>query len=122
MSTGVVAPAAVTRRVPRTTMSAAREAVSGGAFSGSPMEVAGKQRELMTKAFQLSLSHMRDLAEIVRKAQSDAFGVVKGQLEADLRGLEGRVQLDFTVAVSGPVVLGRTSRLGGGLCEASGPD
>jgi phasin family protein len=82
----------------RTTMSAAREAVSGGAFSGSPMEVAGKQRELMTKAFQLSLSHMRDLAEIVRKAQSDAFGVVKGQLEADLRGLVGRVQRKGTAA------------------------
>ena len=76
----------------RTTMSAARSAVSEGAFSGTPLEIAGKQREMMTKAFQLSLAHMRDLAEIVRKAQADAFAVVKGQVEADIRGLVGRVQ------------------------------
>jgi phasin family protein len=76
----------------RTTMSAARSAVTDGTFSGSPMEIAGKQRDMMTKAFQLSLSHMRELAEIVRKAQSDAFAVVKGQVEADIRGLVGRVQ------------------------------
>jgi phasin family protein len=76
----------------RTTMSAARQVVSEGAFNGTPMEIAGKQRELMSKAFQLSLGHMRELAEIVRKAQADAFAVVKGQVEADLRGLVGRVQ------------------------------
>ena len=31
------------------------------------------------------------------------------------RGLEGRIRLDFTVAVYGPLVLGRTRYLGGGL-------
>ena len=76
----------------RTTMSAARSAVSDGTFSGNPMEIAGKQREMMTKAFQMSVAHMRDLAEIVRKAQSDAFAVVKGQVEEDVRHLVGRVQ------------------------------
>jgi len=76
----------------RTTMSAARSAVTDGTFSGTPMEVAGKQRDLMTKAFQMSVAHMRDLAEIVRKAQSDAFAVVKGQVEEDVRHLVGRVQ------------------------------
>lgn len=35
------------------------------------------------------------------------------------RGLEGRVQLDFAVAVAGPVVLGRSSHLGGGLFAAA---
>jgi CRISPR-associated protein Csb2 len=34
------------------------------------------------------------------------------------RGLEGRVRLNFDVAVRGPVVLGRTRYLGGGLFEA----
>jgi phasin family protein len=76
----------------RTTMSAARSAVTDGTFSGNPMEIAGKQREMMTKAFQLSVTHMRELAEIVRKAQADAFAVVKGQVEEDIRGLVGRVQ------------------------------
>ncbi len=33
------------------------------------------------------------------------------------RGLEGRIRLDFAVAVSGPMVLGRTRYLGGGLFE-----
>ena len=75
----------------RSTMAAARGAVSQGTFSGSPMEIANRQRELMTKAFQMSLAHMRELAEIVRKAQADAFAVVKGQVEHDIKGLVGRV-------------------------------
>src|SRR5437773_2182553 len=57
----------------RATMSAARNAVTDGTFSGTPLEIANRQRELMTKAFQMSLTHMRELAEIVRKAQADAF-------------------------------------------------
>ena len=76
----------------RSTMTAARGAVSEGSFSGSPMEIANRQRELMTKAFQMSLAHMRELAEIVRKAQADAFAVVKGQVEHDIRDLVGRVK------------------------------
>jgi CRISPR-associated protein Csb2 len=35
------------------------------------------------------------------------------------RGLEGRVRLDFAVAVSGPIILGRTRYLGGGLFAPS---
>jgi CRISPR-associated protein Csb2 len=35
------------------------------------------------------------------------------------RGLEGRVRLDFAVAVRGPVILGRTRYLGGGLFAPS---
>ena len=76
----------------RATMTAARGAVSQGTFSGSPMEIANRQRELMTKAFQMSLAHMRDLAEIVRKAQADAFAVVKGQVEHDIKALVGRAK------------------------------
>ena len=76
----------------RTTMTAARGAVSQSTFSGSPMEIANRQRELMTKAFQMSLAHMRELAEIVRKAQADAFAVVKGQVEHDIKDLVGRVK------------------------------
>jgi CRISPR-associated protein Csb2 len=34
------------------------------------------------------------------------------------RGLEGRVQITFNVAVEGPLVLGRSRHLGGGLFEA----
>ena len=86
----------------RTTMSAARSAVSDGTFSGNPMEIAGKQREMMTKAFQMSVAHMRDLAEIVRKAQADAFAVVKGQVEEDIRNLVGRVQRKGRAAATAP--------------------
>lgn len=35
------------------------------------------------------------------------------------RGLEGRVQLDFSAAVAGPIALGRSSHLGGGLFAAA---
>lgn len=38
-------------------------------------------------------------------------------------GLQGRVRLDFTVAVAGPIALGRSARLGGGLfCAQQQPD
>ena len=76
----------------RITMSAARSAVTDGTFSGTPLEIANRQRELMTKAFQMSLAHMRELAEIVRKAQADAFAVVKSQVAHDIHELVGRVQ------------------------------
>ena len=76
----------------RATMKGARGAVSKGNFSGSPAEIAARQRAMMVKAFQIALANMRDLAEIVRRAQADAFSVVKRQLEADLRGLVGQVK------------------------------
>lgn len=34
------------------------------------------------------------------------------------QGLQGRVRLDFSVAVAGPIALGRSARLGGGLFSA----
>jgi CRISPR-associated protein Csb2 len=37
------------------------------------------------------------------------------------RGLEGYVRLDFDVAVEGPIVLGRTRYLGGGLFAHASP-
>jgi phasin family protein len=76
----------------RATMSAARTHANAGTFAGTPLEVAARQRELMGKAFQLALGHMRELAEIVRSAQSDAFAVVKEQVAADIRELVGKVQ------------------------------
>jgi len=76
----------------RFAMSTARGAIAEGAFSGSPAEIATRQRDLLSRAFQMSLSHMRELADIVRKAQGDAFAVVKGQVERDVRELVGRAQ------------------------------
>ena len=84
---GVQALAQKQIEILRATMSAARSAVGAGSFSGSPMEIAHRQRELMANAFQTSLAHMRELAEIVRKAQADAFAVVKSQVERDIRDL-----------------------------------
>lgn len=75
----------------RTTMSAARSAVADGSFTGTPVEIANRQRELLSKAFQMSLGHMRELADIVREAQAEAFAVMKGQVEHDIRELVERV-------------------------------
>jgi phasin family protein len=83
----------------RMTMTAARGAVTEGSFSGTPIEIASRQRELMGKAFQMSLKHMRDLADIVRKAQSDAFAVVKKQVQADIGQLTGRAPRKAKAAV-----------------------
>jgi phasin family protein len=71
----------------RATLAGARSAATEVQFSGTPAEIAAKQRTLIAKAFQMALAHMRDLAEIVRNAQADAFGVIKGQVEQDLRAL-----------------------------------
>jgi phasin family protein len=76
----------------RTTMNAARSAVSEGSFRGTPVEIANRQRELLSKAFQMSLAHMRELADIVQNAQAEAFAVVKDQVEADIRDLVARVK------------------------------
>ena len=76
----------------RTTMNAARSAVSEGSFRGTPVEIANRQRELLSKAFQMSLAHMRELADIVQNAQAAAFAVVKDQVEADIRDLVARVK------------------------------
>jgi phasin family protein len=71
----------------RATLAGARSAAAKVQFSGTPAEVAAKQRTLIAKAFQMALAHMRDLAEIVWSAHADAFGVIKGQVEQDLRAL-----------------------------------
>lgn len=71
----------------RSTMTAARAAVADGSFSGTPVEIANRQRDMMSKAFQLSLNHMRDLADIVRKAQAEAFTVVKTHWQRDIDNL-----------------------------------
>jgi phasin family protein len=76
----------------RTTMNAAKSALAEGSFSGTPAEIANRQRELMSKAFQMSLAHMRELADIVHNAQAEAFAVVKDQVEDDIRDLVARVK------------------------------
>ena len=76
----------------RTTMNAARNVVGEGSFRGTPVEIANRQRELLSKAFQMSLAHMRELADIVRNAQAEAFAVVKDRVEDDIRDLVARVK------------------------------
>jgi len=76
----------------RTTMNAAKSALAEGSLGGTPVEIANRQRELMSKAFQMSLVHMRELADIVHDAQAEAFAVVKGQVEDDIRDLVARVK------------------------------
>jgi phasin family protein len=76
----------------RTTMNAARGAVAEGSFTGSPLEIANRQREFLSRAFQMSLAHMRELADIVKNSQSEAFAVVRGQVDSDIRNLVAKVR------------------------------
>jgi CRISPR-associated protein Csb2 len=60
-------------------------------------------------------------AEVARRGLPDPERVEVSEVRAGPRGgLAGRLELRFRVAVAGPLVLGRTRHLGGGLFAATG--
>ena len=54
------------------------------AKAGSPSEVAVKQAELAKEAFAKALGNMRELAEMVTKAQQGAIDTVSGRISKSL--------------------------------------
>lgn len=54
------------------------------AEAGSPPEVAAKQAELGKEAFEKAIGNMRELAEMVTKAQQSAMGNISGRVSQSL--------------------------------------
>ena len=52
--------------------------------AGSPSEVAAKQAELAKEAFEKALGNMRELAEMVTKAQQGAIDTMSGRMSKSL--------------------------------------
>ena len=78
----------------RITMSAALATMTEARNVGNPVDMANRQREIVNAAFHESLRQMRELAEIVRTAQADAFEVVKTKVprDADASVPEGKAR------------------------------
>lgn len=66
------------------TMNEASKAVDALSKAGSPPEVAAKQAELAKDAFERALSNMRELAELVTKANQDATSTINARISASL--------------------------------------
>jgi phasin family protein len=58
------------------------------AEAGSPPEVAAKQAELAKEAFEKALGNMRELAEMVTKAQQGAIDTMSGRISQSLDELK----------------------------------
>lgn len=66
------------------TMNEASKAVDSVAKAGSPPEMAAKQLEIAKQAFDKAIGNMRELAEMVAKANEAAANTVNGRISATL--------------------------------------
>lgn len=66
------------------TMNEASKAIDVLAKAGSPQEVAAKQAELAKDAFERALANMRELAEMVTKANQEATNTINTRISATL--------------------------------------
>jgi phasin family protein len=66
------------------TMNEATKALDQLTKAGSPQEIAAKQAELAKEAFERALSNMRQLAELVAKANQDASDTINARISATL--------------------------------------
>ena len=70
------------------TMNQTAESFRTLAEAGSPPEVAAKQAELAKEAFEKALGNMRELAEMVTKAQQGAIDTMSGRISQSLDELK----------------------------------
>lgn len=70
------------------TMQEASKAVKDLSSAGGPQDVAAKQAELAKAAFEKALNNMKELAEMVAKAQQDAASTINARISASLDELK----------------------------------
>lgn len=66
------------------TMNETSRAVDQLSKAGSPPDLAAKQAELAKNAFERALANMRELADLVAKANQDATSTVNSRISASL--------------------------------------
>ena len=79
------------------TMNEASKAVDQLSKAGSPPEIAAKQAELAKSAFERALANMRELAEMVSKANQEATNTVNARISASLDEIK-----DFALKLKQP--------------------
>jgi phasin family protein len=57
----------------------------------SPQEMTAKQAELVKQAFEKALNNMRELAEMVNKANTEAFAILNQRMNESMAELQGVV-------------------------------
>jgi phasin family protein len=70
------------------TMEELTQAISGG----KPLENAAKQGELVQHAMEKAFTYMQELAEVARKAQTEALDVINKRAQENMRELTSLVQ------------------------------
>ena len=71
------------------TMHEASQAVASMAKASGPGDLVAKQTELMRNAFEKGVSTMREMAEIVTKANREASETIKARITATLEEVRG---------------------------------
>jgi phasin family protein len=66
------------------TMNEAAKIVDALAKAGSPQDVAAKQAEIAKEGFEKALANMRELAEMVAKANQEATDTINARISASL--------------------------------------
>ena len=66
------------------TMNQTAKSIDALTKAGSPPEVAAQQAELAKEAFEKALGNMRELAEMVTKAQQVAIDTISGRISQSL--------------------------------------
>jgi phasin family protein len=79
------------------TMNEASRAVDQLSKAGSPPEIAARQAELTKSAFERALANMRELAEMVSKANQEASNSVNSRISASLDEIK-----DFALKLKQP--------------------
>ena len=59
---------------------------------GNPQDIVAKQSELARKAFNAAPDNTRDIAELVRKANADAFKTIADRITESVSGIRGSIQ------------------------------
>lgn len=69
-------------------MGEANQAMQQLATSKNPQELSQKQAELIKQAFEKAVGNMRELAELVNKANQEAFNVINQRLNESMEELK----------------------------------
>ncbi|HXH03141.1 MAG TPA: TIGR01841 family phasin [Candidatus Competibacteraceae bacterium] len=72
-------------------MAEAQQAMQQLAAAKDAQDLTNKQAELFKQAFEKALANMKELAELVNKANMDAFAVINQRLNESLEELKGYV-------------------------------
>jgi phasin family protein len=97
---GMKAVAEWQKKVLQETITAITGAVGALAKSGSPQEMVVEQTELANKAFEVAVRQMRELSEIVTKANKEATEAIVKRIPESLDEIKDVLKMDSALSGS----------------------